>query len=133
MGCMKCGRDLVEGQVFCSRCLETMNRYPVKPGTPVQLPRPRPETAARRSSPRRRSPTPEETVKRLRRKNRHLALIALFLLIAVLVLGWFTYAYFTEERGARPGQNYSSMDTQDDMDKRDVSRETISPEEKERP
>ena len=38
MSCMKCGKEVSEGQVFCEECLTEMERYPVKPGTPVLLP-----------------------------------------------------------------------------------------------
>ena len=40
MQCMKCGMEVPEGQVFCNGCLEVMDKYPVKPGTPVHI-RPR--------------------------------------------------------------------------------------------
>ncbi len=38
MGCLKCGRDLDEGQVFCRECLKFMENHPVQPGTAVLLP-----------------------------------------------------------------------------------------------
>lgn len=38
MNCIKCGRELRGEQVFCRECQELMEQYPVKPGTPVQLP-----------------------------------------------------------------------------------------------
>ena len=38
MNCMKCGREIALGQVFCKDCLADMAQYPIKPGTPVQLP-----------------------------------------------------------------------------------------------
>ena len=38
MRCLKCGRELKESQVFCDICREDMANYPVKPGTPIQLP-----------------------------------------------------------------------------------------------
>ena len=38
MSCMKCGKEVSEDQVFCPECLAEMERYPVKPGTPVLLP-----------------------------------------------------------------------------------------------
>ena len=39
MDCLKCGKETEEKNVFCADCLAVMARYPVKPGTPVQLPR----------------------------------------------------------------------------------------------
>lgn len=38
MSCMKCGKEVSAGQVFCDECLLEMEKYPVKPGTPVLLP-----------------------------------------------------------------------------------------------
>ena len=37
--CLKCRREIAEGQVFCDDCLAQMKKYPVKPGTPVNLPK----------------------------------------------------------------------------------------------
>ena len=37
MKCVKCGRDT--DQTFCESCRDDMARYPVKPGTIVQLPK----------------------------------------------------------------------------------------------
>ena len=31
MNCLKCGREIEEGQVFCNDCLVQMAKYPVKP------------------------------------------------------------------------------------------------------
>ena len=42
MQCMKCGRDVESGEVFCELCLEEMQKYPVRPGTAVVIPH-RPE------------------------------------------------------------------------------------------
>lgn len=38
MNCMKCGREIPEGQVFCQACTDVMAQYPVNPGTPIHLP-----------------------------------------------------------------------------------------------
>ena len=38
MKCMKCGTTIPSDQVFCNTCQEDMERYPVKPGTPIMLP-----------------------------------------------------------------------------------------------
>ena len=37
MQCMKCGLEIPDTQVFCDGCLEMMDKYPVKPGTPVNI------------------------------------------------------------------------------------------------
>ncbi len=38
MNCMRCGIEIEEPDVFCADCLADMERHPVKPGTPIQLP-----------------------------------------------------------------------------------------------
>lgn len=39
MNCLKCGKETAETQVFCEDCLRTMDNYPIKPGTPVHIPK----------------------------------------------------------------------------------------------
>ena len=39
MACIKCGKESAAGAEFCEECLKDMERYPVKPGTPVILPK----------------------------------------------------------------------------------------------
>ena len=56
MGCIKCGRDLEEGQIFCQSCLEVMAKYPVKPNTAIQLPDHKDSAAPKKSAPKRRQP-----------------------------------------------------------------------------
>lgn len=79
MQCMKCGREVPDGHVFCDKCLETMDRYPVKPGTPVQiLPRTPKDKASKK-----RGLSPEELLSRQRRLNRRLRLLVWLLAIAL--------------------------------------------------
>ena len=49
MSCMRCGREIDETQVFCAECLADMERHPVKPGTPIQLPTRNEKSAAKRT------------------------------------------------------------------------------------
>ena len=83
MACLKCGRDTAEGQVFCPDCLAQMTRYPVQPGTIIQIPN-RKSSAQRRTA-KRRSLTPEEQVKLLRARLR--TLTVLFLVVLLLAVG----------------------------------------------
>ena len=78
MNCMKCGREISLGQVFCKECLADMENYPVKPGTPVQLPAEQ-KTPVRRS-PTRKSRKPEEQLSRVRR------LMIVMMLVFTLVI-----------------------------------------------
>ncbi len=38
MGCIRCGKKTTDKNVFCQECLQSMEQYPVKPGTPIQIP-----------------------------------------------------------------------------------------------
>ena len=109
MQCFKCGREIQAGDVFCGDCLTDMEKYPVKPGTPVLIPK-RPETVPpKKQAPRRPAAVPEEQVKRLKHRLRLVsALLALTLTIGG-ALAWLGYNYIVELRSKRPpGQNYSS-------------------------
>ena len=82
MSCMKCGKEVSEGQVFCQECLAEMEKYPVKPGTPLPLPiRPREAVVHKRSY--RKSRKPEEQIVSLRRWLSILCVICWILLIAL--------------------------------------------------
>lgn len=87
MNCMKCGRELKGTEVFCPECAAEMEKYPVKPGTPVQLP-PRTFTPPVKKKIRRRVLKPEEQVSKLRHSVRwlSLALIVLILCFAAVTV-----------------------------------------------
>ena len=50
VSCMRCGKETEVDQVFCDECLTDMERHPVKPGTPIQLPQRETRTVVKRSS-----------------------------------------------------------------------------------
>lgn len=83
MYCMKCGKEIKENQVFCEACLVIMDKYPVKPGTHIQIPQ-RPVSTAGKPVSRKRILTQEEQLQRLRRSVKHLAVA---LVCAILALG----------------------------------------------
>ena len=111
MGCLKCGRDLEDGQVFCDRCLGVMERYPVKPGTPVFLPKHRVDSPPRKSSRLRLPLTPEAQVKRLRNQLRWAWGLAAVFLTVCLVLGIVFLRHQQSHQKLQPGQNYSAIET----------------------
>ena len=39
MKCLRCGNNAPKEQLFCDDCLADMEKHPVKPGTPIQLPK----------------------------------------------------------------------------------------------
>lgn len=59
MYCLKCGKETLEEKIFCEDCLLLAQRYPVKPGTPVQLPR---QDPTKKNTPQKRTLSPEEQV-----------------------------------------------------------------------
>ena len=111
MQCMKCGREVEAEQVFCAQCLAGMEKYPVKPGTVVQLP-PRPSQPAAKKQPNHhRKPLrpPEEQVKLLRKRARILACALALALAALIGTATLLVKEYVDSAGKLlPGQNYSS-------------------------
>lgn len=110
MYCMKCGKETTDSQVFCDACLVIMDKYPVKPGTHIQL-HPRPEVKPGRSSSRKRSYTPEEQILRLRRGIKGLALALLSCLLALaltVTLLVHTSQQYRESNAI--GKNYNTVE-----------------------
>lgn len=107
MYCLKCGKETREDRVFCDHCIEVMEQYPIKPGTPVQLPR-REAAAAPKKISRRKNRSQEEQLQQLRVTVR--ALIGCLVIMAGL-LGFFVWQHFCPKEEAQPekeiGQNYT--------------------------
>ena len=107
MNCMKCGREIPEGQVFCEGCLSEMEKYPVKPGTIVQLPVQPPVTEIRKTRyPKKR--TPEERIHRLRTALRVLLGVTACLLIALVITVNLLVQSMRQQHKLPVGQNYST-------------------------
>lgn len=105
MFCMKCGREITGEQVFCEDCRLEMEKYPVRPGTVVQLPR-RSEQSVHRKPPKRRMVSAEEQVRTLRKWVRSLVILVAicFALIAALI---YPAAQYLLSDHFEIGQNYS--------------------------
>lgn len=82
MPCIKCRRKLEDGQVFCASCLEDMAAYPVKPGTPIQLPPRLPVLPSKSRRKKHRERKPEVEIRRLRSSVRWLTLALVVVLLA---------------------------------------------------
>lgn len=143
--CMKCGKEIYADCVFCQECLTEMEKYPIKPGTVVTIPK-QPE---RKKAPARPAVTPEQRIEGLRRRIRVLSWLLTVTLALLISLGALTFTLMQEtEEAPAIGQNYSSetepsdhlpgqsgADSQDPSgsestgveatDEADVSRETI--------
>lgn len=117
MYCMKCGKEIPEKQAFCDDCLAVMEQFPVKPETRILLPnRPVPNTA-KKTPTRKKVPTVEERMARMRRAIQWLsvslavAIFALFLSITLLA-----DAMAPDTSGNAIGQNYNTTDTASNTD-----------------
>lgn len=112
MLCMKCGREIEAEQVFCEECLAGMEKYPVKPGTVVLLPKRPPQSPIKKAVNHRRHPAIplEEQVKKLKKRVVVLSCSLALAVAAVAGLCWLELRqYLEEEDKLLPGQNYSSM------------------------
>lgn len=112
MNCMKCGREVALGQVFCKECLADMATYPIRPDTPVNLP---PQTSiapSRRTKPAKKPRKPEEQVAILQRILVILVLLVMLLSLACAMAGYaLLRQYHHPAETTPPGQNYSTEDT----------------------
>ncbi len=86
MSCMRCGKETDEGQVFCTECLEDAERHPIKPGTPVQLPKRRKHTAPKRTGFKMAASKWQDKIFRLKYTIFWLVLL-IVLLVAAIILG----------------------------------------------
>lgn len=129
MYCLKCGRETENEHVFCNGCLNVMEKYPVKPGTHINLPK-RETTAVQKKSSRRRALKPEEQVIQLKKSLRRTRFIVVLLILAVIGMGVLNWWYMKKmsvepEEEAPIGQNFTVEPTTTLPVEDDVSRETI--------
>ena len=110
MYCMKCGREMEAEQAFCEDCLLEMEKYPVKPGTAVQLPVRKPVHQARKMS-KRRTISPEEQIARLKKRIWFLCGILVVTVALMAAMIYPTVTYFIRNYNLRPGQNYHTETT----------------------
>lgn len=110
MNCLKCGREIEEGQVFCNDCLVQMAKYPVKPGTAVQLPSRGSAAVSKKVHSRRTKAAPEEQLKALKKRIRILSALLSVCVVLLIVLSVVMLRYMSANR-LLPGQNYSAVTT----------------------
>lgn len=112
MNCMKCGREIEETQVFCAECLTEMEKYPVKPGTVVQLPARLTAVPVRKPARRRPQPAQEEQIKYLKKRVWILRfLLALTTALLITATGFLIWRMNEEDVKLLPGQNYITEGT----------------------
>ena len=112
MNCLKCSREIEEGQVFCEECLADMQNYPVKPNIAIQLPhRESHATAKKVPVKRRQAPSPEEKLKSMKRYLRRMIILWLITLGLLIVSLVPAVRYLMGDSVRLPGQNYSTFPT----------------------
>ena len=112
MNCLKCGREITEGNVFCPDCLAVMEKYPVKPNASVQLPR-RDEQEAPKKSSKRKKISQEERIAKLKKQSRRMALVIAILFVLLCVLaGRIAHQELNRPGEKDEGKNYTTQETQ---------------------
>lgn len=107
MNCLKCGTEIKDQQSFCQHCLQTMERYPVKPGIPIHLPTRKPVSAGKKQTHKRKIASPEEQVISLRRWVRRLAALVVLLALLLTATGAILVQTALEQEQIHIGKNYT--------------------------
>ena len=111
MNGLKCWREIEEGQVFCNDCLVQMAKYPVKPGTAVQLPSRGSAAVSKKVHSRRRTmAVSEEQLFALKKRISILSWLLSVCVVLLIVLSVVTLRYMSANR-LLLGQNYSAVTT----------------------
>ncbi len=111
MKCMRCGVEISSDSVFCDACLADMERHPIAPGTPINLPRREKQQPIKRVK--KRIYKPDEVISSLRRTIGWLLSMVLILAIALTIA---IYLLVTQPNDGLnnpiPGQNYGTSANQ---------------------
>ena len=112
MNCLKCGREISDGNAFCPDCLAVMEKYPVKPTTSLQLPH-RDQQEIPKKTAKRKKISPEERTTRLKKTNRRMALVIAVLFVIICVLaGRIAQMELARNEEEPLGTNYTTQETQ---------------------
>lgn len=107
MRCLKCGRET--DQSFCENCRAVMEKYPVKPGAIILLPKDRSAAYIKRSVSRRTAIAPEVRISAQRKTIRRLTTAVASLLVLILFMGFALFRIVSGGDTRPVGQNYSSV------------------------
>ena len=107
MYCLKCGREVNEDKVFCQDCVSVMDQYPVKPGTVILLPKRRDGAPVNRAAVRRKNLSPEELIRKLRRRSVTLFVVWVITFLALCAMSVPGITHIMEDNHFGLGQNYS--------------------------
>ena len=107
MNCLKCGKETENQQGFCQRCLESMEGYPVKPGTAVHLPARQEAAVPKKPGYKKKVLTTEEQVLHLQRTVRRLAALAVLLAVLLATMGAMLVQTMMDKDELQLGRNYT--------------------------
>lgn len=126
MQCMKCGREIPVGQVFCEECLAEMAAYPVKPGTVVTLPNRPKQAASKKTLTHRPTVTLEDQIKKQSKTIRALSWLLTLSTAMLIGVSALTVSLLQEEPEEElPGQNYSAEGETKDPPEWNIDRSDI--------
>lgn len=109
MACLKCGRETIDNQVFCDRCLETMATQPVKPDAAVYLPHRKEIPPSKKGNRRRKQMTEQEQIAALRHRIQNLWTTILVMVLLIALLCGAGFYHLQQDQRPLPGQNYSTV------------------------
>lgn len=109
MYCLKCGKETTQSNVFCDRCLDSMEKYPIKSGTAIHLPHREVIAPVKKTAVRKRAVSAEEQVTMLKKTTRWLiAAVAILCVVLGLTTGLLVHNLL--DRTPAPavvGRNYT--------------------------
>lgn len=107
MECLKCGRETAGKEIFCTECLNDMEKFPVKTGTPVVIPK---REEPRRQVPQKKAPKPEEIISGLNQTIHRLrTTVCVLLILLALALAGLGFSIWYDVEDPEPGFNYSTV------------------------
>ena len=110
MHCIKCGNETQDNRGFCDTCLQGMEKYPVKPGTAIQLPVRDAKASARKPARKQHALPPEELALQLRGRIRKLTVaVAILSLVLFVTAAALIHTLTRQETDSNVGQNYTAI------------------------
>ncbi len=108
---MRCGAKTGEKEVFCSECLASMEKYPVRPGTPVHIPMRTVIPEIKKTPKKKREITLEEQISRLRNMVRRLSAALIAALVIIMLLAGILLVSSLQEKPQTPSpRNYTATE-----------------------
>ena len=104
MACMKCGKNTENERLFCARCLEVMESYPVKPDVHIQLPVRNRDSVPRKQARKQRKNAKDAKIATLQLQLRLMWVVVIALLLA---MGILLLRGIKAPAAENPGQNYT--------------------------